>query len=88
MTCIRIPNGIICVSPYGRLHLGNRYIMVEMHEYCGPTFFTDRGMTKVYEPKDENDPIWPVFDVWLKKFNAAKAKARTTKPEQADTGEK
>jgi hypothetical protein len=84
MTCIRFNGGIICVSPYGRLHLGNRYIMVEFHEYLGPTFFTDRDMTKLYEPKDESAPIWPVFNRWLTKFMAAKAKRRAAQQSKGD----
>ena len=74
MTCIRIPNGIICVNPQGRLKIGNKYIWLDFHEYCGPTFCTDRHQSKFYEPVDENDPVWPEFTKWLKKFQAAKGK--------------
>lgn len=76
MTCIKAGNAIICVNPWGRLHVGNKYIMVDFHEWCGPTFFTDRAMTKVYDPVDENDPVWEPFGEWLKKFQAAKEKKR------------
>lgn len=31
-------------------------------------------MSRLYDPADEADPIWPVFGVWLDKFNV-----RTTK---------
>lgn len=74
MTCIRAGNAIICFSPWGRLHIGNRYIYVDFHEYCGPTFFYYSAMTKHYEPKDENDPVWPAFEVWLKRYRAKKDK--------------
>lgn len=74
MTCIRYGNAIICVNDGGRLHLGNRYVWVDMHPYCGPTFFWDYAMTKVYEPKNSRDPIWPLFERWYKKAKARKAK--------------
>ena len=76
MTCTRLYGAIICTSPHGRLHVGNRYIIVNFHEYCGPTFFTDRDMSKVYEPKDENDPVWDAFGKWHEKFQAKKEAAR------------
>jgi hypothetical protein len=72
MTCIRFAGGIICVNPWGRLHIGNRYIWVDFHEYCGPTFFTDRYMNTIYEPADENDPVWDAFYDWHKKYEAKK----------------
>mgnify|MGYP006136726629 CR=1 FL=1 len=74
MTCIRIGNAIMCMNPWGRLTLGNRYVWVSFHEYCGPSFYTDSAMSKNYEPADENDPIWPLFGTWLEKYRAAKAK--------------
>jgi hypothetical protein len=73
MTCIRIGNGIVCVNPWGRLKLGSRYVWVDFHEYCGPSFYWDAAETEVYEPADEHDPIWPLFGKWLKKYRAAKA---------------
>ena len=75
MTCTRIGNAIVCVSPWKRLHVGNRYIMMEFHPYCGPTFFTDRACTQIYEPKDENDPVWAEFGKWLKQYQEAKGQA-------------
>jgi hypothetical protein len=65
---------IVCTSPWGRLKVGNRYVWVDFHEYCGPSFFTDAAMSKLYDPKDENDPVWPQFDKWLKKYRADKEK--------------
>lgn len=75
MTCHRIPGGIVCVSPWGRLKLGNRYVMVYFHSHCGPSFEWVKG-GEAYEIADENDPIWPLFEAWLVKFNAAKEKRR------------
>lgn len=76
MTCIRFNNAIICVSPYGRLRLGKRYVWVDYHEYCGPQFSWDTDGRKLYDPADENDPIWPLFEAWLKKYEAKKAKRK------------
>lgn len=75
MTCIHMMGGIICVNPWGRLRLGNRYIIVDFHEYCGPSFFYVKG-DKPYDPVDENDPIWPLFGAWLDKYQAKKAKQK------------
>jgi hypothetical protein len=74
MTCIRFGSAIVCVSPWGRLRLGNRYVWVDFHEYCGPSFYWDSAMTKGYDPADENDPIWDEFGKWLKKYQEAQTK--------------
>ena len=74
MTCINFGNAIVCVNPWGRLTIGNRYVWVDFHEYCGPSFYWDSAMQKVYDPVDENDPIWDQFDKWLKKYRAGKEK--------------
>lgn len=72
MACTTVVIGkstaIVCGG--GRLHrltLGNRYIWLEYHSYLGPTFWSDRNCTKPYYPIEENDPIWPIFNVWLNK---------------------
>lgn len=74
MTCARIDSMIICTSPWGRLHVGNRYVWVDFHDYCGPSFSYDQAGEKLYDPVDENDPVWPEFSKWLKKYQAAQAK--------------
>jgi hypothetical protein len=47
MTCIRTPNGIMCVTPFYRLPLedGSRVYM-EWHNYLGPSFFKDKHSTR------------------------------------------
>lgn len=67
----------ISFSGEGRLHLGNKYVWVSMHHYCGPEFYIDRNMTKSYISADdcERDPIWDVFEVWHKKYMALAKKA-------------
>lgn len=95
MTCIHMgSNAIVCVSPWGRLKVGNRYVWVDFHPYCGPNFYRDSAMSKLYDPKDENDPVWPEFGKWLKKYDAAKEKERirranvtgAKKPDEQNTG--
>lgn len=75
MTCTRVGNAIICTSEaWGRLRVGRRYVWVDWHPYTGPTFFSDAGMTKVYDPDGENDPVWPPFSKWLEKHKKGEAK--------------
>lgn len=74
MTCTRIDNIIVCMNPWGRLHVGNRYVWVDYHPYCGPSFSYDQAGNDLYDPVDENDPVWPEFDKWLKKYHASQAK--------------
>lgn len=74
MTCTRIGSAIVCTSPWKRFHVGNRYIMMEFHPYCGPTFFTDRACTQIYEPV-EGDPVWPLFTKWYDQYKAARGEA-------------
>lgn len=47
---------------------------MDYHPYCGPTFYYDRAMTKIYEPVDENDPVWDEFGKWLERYKAKKEK--------------
>lgn len=70
---------IVCCSPWGRLKVGNRYVWVDFHPYCGPSFYRDSAMTKLYEPADENDPVWCEFGKWLEKYEATKAKEQAAK---------
>ena len=75
MTCVTFCNVIVCTSPWGRLKLGNRYIYLDYHEYCGPSFSWDRDGAKPYIPT-ETDPIWPLFSAWLEKYEAKKLKGK------------
>lgn len=75
MTCIRISNWIICVNPRGRVRIGTRYVWIDYHTYCGPSFWRDRAMTKEYEPNDEHDPIWQEFFKWLEKHEARRRRS-------------
>lgn len=70
MTCTNFGNMIVCTNPSGRLHVGNRYIWVDYHTHCGPSFSYDANGGKPYDPVDEYDPVWPAFGAWLARFNA------------------
>lgn len=80
MTCTPFNSGqatgFVCVDDTGRLSVAGRYVWVDYHHYCGPTFFTDMAMSKFYEPVDEDDPVWSAFTAWLEKRDAAKARLR------------
>ena len=41
MTCTNLGNMIVCTNPIGRLHVGNRYVWVDYHTHCGPSFSYD-----------------------------------------------
>lgn len=77
MTCLHFGSGIVCVNPWGRLKVGNRYVWVDFHEWCGPSFFTDANMSTVYDPVNESDPVWVAFYRWRDKYQAAKSKKNT-----------
>jgi len=75
MACIPITNfGFICTNTFGRLHVGNKYVWVEYHHYCGPTFYKDYNCTKPYDPDYKNDPVWTVFQQWVDKIKNKKRK--------------
>lgn len=77
MTCVKIHNGIICVNPWGRIKVGSKYVWIDYHTYCGPTFWRDRAMTKIYDPANENDPVWPEFEKWLTKYEARRKRGNS-----------
>lgn len=75
MTCTHMLNGVICANQWGRVRIGNHYVWIDYNVYSGPWFWQNSAMTKAYIPQDENDPIWPEFEKWLKKYEAKKQKA-------------
>ena len=62
----------VCMSPYGRVKIGNKYVWIDYHTYLGPQFWKDYKFTVPYWPENKNDPIWPEFEKWLAKYNASK----------------
>lgn len=77
-------NGIkafITTDAWGRLKVGNRYIWVSFHSYCGPSFFYDSAMEKEYKFIEDyaKDPIWEIFNIWHEKYKVALNKHKTRK---------
>ena len=82
MPCLNLGSMIVCgFNPSGRLHVGGRYVTVDMHPYCGPSFSYEAYPHENYDPTDENDPIWPEFEKWFKRYEAAKKKKQANKRE-------
>lgn len=67
------------VKRWARLHVGNRYVWLDFHPWTGPSFTADSAGVNVYDPQDERDPVWPVFNKWLEKYLAAEQKAARCK---------
>ncbi len=50
MPCTQIGNGIVCWSPTYRLRLEDgRYVFMDWHKWCGPTFYRDRDLYREIE---------------------------------------
>ena len=58
MTCIKIPNGFLCVGTEP-IKLG-KYCF-EMHPYCGPMRLKQDGEPSV---QDFGKDFWPLFEKW------------------------
>lgn len=56
MTCVKILNGYVCVSPSYKLRLadGTRVFM-EWHRYCGPEFYYDKSHNRIIDGWYENE---------------------------------
>lgn len=80
MTCIKINNStIVCTGKIGRIKVEGRYINIDFHPYCGPNFYKDRNMQKLYEPTGSDDPVWPEFYKWLEKHKQSEQKKKLPK---------
>lgn len=66
MACIRIPNGIITITPLYRLRLddGTRVFMT-WHPYCGPTFFRDKHGRRLIDDWHENSLICKALEWFI-----------------------
>lgn len=63
MTCIRIGDGFICVSPFYRLRLEDGgYVYMDWHSYCGPTFYKDKNESRVIDNWWDNPMICKALD--------------------------
>lgn len=64
MTCHRIKDGFLCgpdeianLEPFGA------HVWVEMHNYCGPTFYRSRSLIKpIMVPSKKT---WDAFEKWV-----------------------
>lgn len=59
----------------GSAMVNGRLIRWEHHEWMGPLFLRADGNPLKRQP-GENHPVWPRFEEWLKRYTAARAKAK------------
>lgn len=72
MTCVRIPGGIVCLSPFFRLRLADgSCVFMEWHNYCGPTFFRDRAARRMIDDWWDNPAICSALDWFLQRGKRA-----------------
>lgn len=73
MTCITIPNGIVCVADgIHRLRTATgRYIYLEWHRYLGPTFYYDKFLTRLFDDWWANPDICEALDWFVKRGHKA-----------------
>ncbi len=78
MTCYSFSGhgvvGYVCCNDSSRLHVNGKYVWVSFHPYTGPSFYKNAKMTVNYDPTDENDPVWAVFETWYGKLKRQKEK--------------
>lgn len=63
MTCVRIPGGIVCLSPFFRLRLTDGS--------CGPTFFRDRAARRMIDEWWDNPAICAALDWFIQRGKRA-----------------
>ena len=72
MTCIRIPNGIICTYPTYRLRLEDgTCVFMSWHDYCGPEFYRDKNERRWIDEWWENPLIVKALDWFTCRGNRA-----------------
>ena len=72
MTCVRIPGGIVCLSPFFRLRLADgSCVFMEWHDYCGPTFFHDRAARRTIDEWWDNTAICSALDWFIRRGKRA-----------------
>ncbi|EKN5953199.1 hypothetical protein CRM81_05185 [Yersinia kristensenii] len=66
MACIRIPNGIITITPLYRLRLDDgSCVFMDWHPYCGPTFFRDKHGCRLIDDWHENSLICKALEWFI-----------------------
>lgn len=73
MTCIRIPNGIMCVgNKTHRLRLlDGGYVFMEWHSYAGPLFSKDKYQKYMIEDWYNNPLLVHIQDWFIKRGKKA-----------------
>ena len=72
MTCTKINNGFVCSSPLYRLRLlDGRYIYMDWHSYCGPTFYKDKWMSRMIDDWWDDPVICNALDWFVDRGNKA-----------------
>jgi hypothetical protein len=75
MTCIRVPNGIVCVSPEHEVTDANgKTWRFEFHSFLGPTILRKDGQPRARLP-GERSPFWPAFTAWHAEWRKARSEA-------------
>jgi len=88
MTCIRIPNGVVCISDTtGKAKVNGRWWHWEFHHYLGPSF-TDKDGEPLRKSPPENHPVWQAFGEWFKKHRANCSKCKRDRERYAPLGMK
>ena len=67
---IRIPNGILTLSHVDKVfQYEGKETFMEVHHYCGPTFYTlDEDGGEVWLEPDDNpkwNSLWKVYEDWF-----------------------
>lgn len=66
MACIRIPNGIITITPLYRLRLDDgSCVFMDWHPYCSPTFFRDKHGCRLIDDWHENSLICKALEWFI-----------------------
>ena len=66
MSCHRIENGVVCVSPVvSHIYEGREYRW-EMHHYCGPTALNKDGSHRKHA-HGEKHPFWKAVEDYYAK---------------------
>lgn len=66
MTCLRIPNGVICVAiEHEVVDANGKPWLFEMNAYFGPLVIGKRGGEPLATQPGPRSPFWPAFDAWF-----------------------
>lgn len=70
MSCIKIPNGIICTYDLHRLRLEDgTCVFMSWHHYCGPEFYRDKMERRLIDEWWDNPLICKALDWFVGRGN-------------------